>query len=107
MVDESIEVSAPQIEDGAFYFYMNALPKEEGRRDEKTNRCYLIIGNRCFIPAKDRKFSVMMIAFAMRKWQERRGKGKLDAKAARRAMGREGSECRLSRGGMEENRGGR
>lgn len=98
VIDESVEVSATQIKNNAFY--MNARPKEEGRRDEKTNRCYLIIGNRCFIPAKDRKFSVMMIAFAMRKWQESRGKGKLDAKAARRAMGREGSECRLSRGGM-------
>lgn len=29
----------------------------------------------------------MVIAFAMRKWQESRGKGKLDAKAARGVMG--------------------
>lgn len=58
----------------------------------------------------DRKFAVMAIAFAMWKWQESRGKGKLEAKEARRVMRNEGSECRLSRvdvGKTEENRGGR
>lgn len=74
VIDESVEVSATQIKNNAFY--MNARPKEESRRDEKTNRCYLIIGNRCFILAADRKLSVMVIAFVHAEvaGEKRRGK---------------------------------